>query len=574
MSPITQQGNEREEYPPPWTQRETALVKGLQGAWGRAPVSCGEEMPCRSPAVTGFERGAHAAPNSGGTTDLIRPESFGLRAFFIPAARLPIPQFKGVFRMKNTEKTMEKIVALCKGRGFVFAGSEVYGGLANTWDYGPLGVELKNNVKKAWWKKFVQENHYNVGLDAAILMNPQVWVASGHVGGFSDPLMDCKECKERFRADKVIEDWCAQSGVELPKPVDALSQAEMKAFVDEHQIPCPSCGKHNWTDIRQFNLMFKTFQGVTEDAKNTVYLRPETAQGIFVNFQNVQRTTRRKLPFGVCQVGKSFRNEITPGNFTFRTREFEQMELEFFCQPGTELEWFKYWKDFCHKWLLDLGMRDENLRLRDHDPEELSHYSNATTDFEFVFPFGWGELWGVASRTNFDLTQHQNTSGKDMTYFDQETNEHYIPYVIEPSLGADRVTLAFLIDAYDEEVVGQDKNGKDDIRVVLRLHPALAPYKCAVLPLSKKLGDKAMEIRDMLSKDFMVDYDEAGSIGKRYRRQDEIGTPFCVTVDFETVGDGEHPADNCVTVRDRDTMEQVRMPISELKAYLTEKMAF
>ena len=473
--------------------------------------------------------------------------------------------------MKNTEKTMEKIVALCKGRGFVFAGSEIYGGLANTWDYGPLGVELKNNVKKAWWKKFVQENHYNVGLDAAILMNPQVWVASGHVGGFSDPLMDCKECKERFRADKVIEDWCAEHGFTLPKPVDALSQAEMKAFVEEHQIPCPSCGKHNWTDIRQFNLMFKTFQGVTEDAKNTVYLRPETAQGIFVNFQNVQRTTRKKLPFGVCQVGKSFRNEITPGNFTFRTREFEQMELEFFCQPGTELEWFNYWKQFCHQWLLDLGLKDENLRLRDHDPEELSHYSNATTDFEFVFPFGWGELWGVASRTNFDLTQHQNTSGKDLTYFDQEKNEHYIPYVIEPSLGADRVTLAFLIDAYDEEVVDAEKN---DVRTVLRLHPALAPFKCAVLPLSKKLGGKAMEIRDMLAKDFMVDYDEAGSIGKRYRRQDEIGTPFCVTVDFHAVGTDTEEADHCVTVRDRDTMEQVRMPISELKAYLAGKMAF
>ena len=420
--------------------------------------------------------------------------------------------------MKNSEKTMEKIVALCKGRGFVFPGSEIYGGLANTWDYGPLGVELKNNVKKAWWKKFVQENPYNVGLDAAILMNPQVWVASGHVGGFSDPLMDCKECKERFRADKVIEDWCQANGFDLGKSVDALSQAEMKEFVEEHNIPCPSCGGHNWTDIRQFNLMFKTFQGVTEDAKNTVYLRPETAQGIFVNFQNVQRTTRKKLPFGVCQIGKSFRNEITPGNFTFRTREFEQMELEFFCKPGTELEWFAYWKDFCHQWLLGLGMQDDNLRLRDHDPEELSHYSNATTDFEFAFPFGWGELWGVASRTNYDLNAHQTTSGKDQTYFDQEAGEHYIPFVIEPSLGADRVTLAFLVDAYDEEVVGQDKNGKDDVRTVLRLHPALAPFKCAVLPLSKKLGPAALEIRDQLSKEFMVDYDEAGSIGKRYRR--------------------------------------------------------
>ena len=476
--------------------------------------------------------------------------------------------------MKNNEKTMEKVVALCKGRGFVFPGSEIYGGLANTWDYGPLGVELKNNVKKAWWKKFVQENPYNVGLDAAILMNPQVWVASGHVGGFSDPLMDCKECKERFRADKVIEGWCEENGFDLGKSVDALSQAEMKEFVEEHNSPCPSCGGHNWTDIRQFNLMFKTFQGVTEDAKNTVYLRPETAQGIFVNFQNVQRTTRKKLPFGVCQIGKSFRNEITPGNFTFRTREFEQMELEFFCKPGTELDWFAYWKDFCHKWLLELGMQEENLRLRDHEPEELSHYSNATTDFEFAFPFGWGELWGVASRTNYDLNAHQTTSGKDQTYFDQESGEHYIPFVIEPSLGADRVTLAFLVDAYDEEVVGQDKNGKDDVRTVLRLHPALAPFKCAVLPLSKKLGPAAQEIQQMLAKDFMVDYDEAGSIGKRYRRQDEIGTPYCVTVDFETVGDGEKAADHCVTVRDRDTMKQVRLPIDQLKAYLQEKMAF
>ena len=476
--------------------------------------------------------------------------------------------------MKNTEKTMDQIVALCKGRGFVYPGSEIYGGLANSWDYGPLGVELKNNVKRAWWKKFVQENPYNVGLDAAILMNPQVWVASGHVGGFSDPLMDCKECKERFRADKVIEDWCQANGFDLGKSVDALSQAEMKEFVEEHNIPCPSCGGHNWTDIRQFNLMFKTFQGVTEDAKNTVYLRPETAQGIFVNFQNVQRTTRKKLPFGVCQIGKSFRNEITPGNFTFRTREFEQMELEFFCKPGTELEWFAYWKDFCHQWLLGLGMQDDNLRLRDHDPEELSHYSNATTDFEFAFPFGWGELWGVASRTNYDLNAHQTTSGKDQTYFDQEAGEHYIPFVIEPSLGADRVTLAFLVDAYDEEVVGQDKNGKDDVRTVLRLHPALAPFKCAVLPLSKKLGPAALEIRDQLSKEFMVDYDEAGSIGKRYRRQDEIGTPYCITVDFDTVGDGEKEADHCVTVRDRDTMEQVRLPIDQLKSYLAEKLAY
>ncbi len=457
--------------------------------------------------------------------------------------------------LKNTEKTMDKIVALCKGRGFVFAGSEIYGGLANTWDYGPLGVELKNNVKKAWWKKFVQENPYNVGLDAAILMNPQTWVASGHLAGFSDPLMDCRECHERFRADKLIEDYCAEQGLELPKPIDAFTQAEMKQFVEDHNIPCPTCGKHNFTDIRQFNLMFKTFQGVTEDAKNTVYLRPETAQGIFVNFPNVQRTTRRKLPFGIAQIGKSFRNEITPGNFIFRVREFEQMELEFFCQPGTDLEWFQYWRSFCHDWLLGIGLKEENLRLRDHDPEELCFYSKATTDFEFLFPFGWGELWGVADRTDYDLTQHQTVSGKDLSYFDQEKNEHYIPYVIEPSLG-------------------QDKNGKDDVRVVMHFHPALAPFKAAVLPLSKKLGPKATEIYQMLQKDFMVDYDEAGSIGKRYRREDEIGTPYCITVDFQTVGDENSPADNAVTIRDRDTMEQVRVPISELKAWLTEKLAY
>ena len=473
------------------------------------------------------------------------------------------------------EKTMDKIVAVAKSRGFVYPGSEIYGGLANTWDYGPLGVELKNNVKKAWWQKFVMESPHNVGVDCAILMNPQTWVASGHLGGFSDPLMDCKECHERFRADKLIEDFCEEKGIEIEGgSVDAWSQEEMKNFIEEHQIPCPSCGKHNFTDIRQFNLMFKTFQGVTEDAKNTVYLRPETAQGIFVNFKNVQRTSRKKIPFGIGQIGKSFRNEITPGNFTFRTREFEQMELEFFCQPGTDLEWFRFWREYCHQWLLSLHIQDENLRLRDHEPEELAFYSKATTDFEYLFPFGWGELWGVASRTNYDLNAHQTTSGKDQTYFDQESGEHYIPFVIEPSLGADRVTLAFLVDAYDEEVVGQDKNGKDDVRTVLRLHPALAPFKCAVLPLSKKLGPAAQEIQQMLAKDFMVDYDEAGSIGKRYRRQDEIGTPYCVTVDFETVGDGEKAADHCVTVRDRDTMEQVRLPIDQLKAYLQEKMAF
>ena len=473
--------------------------------------------------------------------------------------------------MLNTEKTMDKIVALCKGRGFIFAGSEIYGGLANTWDYGPLGVELKNNIKRAWWKKFVQENKYNVGLDAAILMNPQTWVASGHLAGFSDPLMDCKECKERVRADKLIEDWCAETGYTLPKPIDAFSQEEMKAFVEDNNIPCPTCGKHNFTDIRQFNLMFKTFQGVTEDAKNTVYLRPETAQGIFTNFVNVQRTTRKKLPFGIAQVGKSFRNEITPGNFIFRVREFEQMELEFFCKPGTDLEWFSYWRSFCHNWLLAIGLKDENIRLRDHDPEELCFYSKATTDFEFLFPFGWGELWGVADRTDYDLTQHQNVSGKDLTYFDQESNEHYIPYVVEPSLGVERTVLSVLCDAYDEEVVDAEKN---DVRTVLRLHPFLAPFKAAVLPLSKKLSEKATEIYEELSKYFSVDYDDAGSIGKRYRREDEIGTPLCITVDFETVGDAEKEGDNCVTVRDRDTMEQIRIPITELRAYIEKKIEF
>ena len=467
--------------------------------------------------------------------------------------------------MKHEEKTMEKIVALCKNRGFIFPGSEIYGGLANTWDYGPLGVELKNNIKKAWWKKFVQENRYNVGLDAAILMNPQTWVASGHLAGFSDPLMDCRECNERFRADKLIEDYCAETGTTLEKPIDAFTHAEMKAFVEEHNIACPTCGKHNFTDIRQFNLMFKTFQGVTEDAKNTVYLRPETAQGIFTNFTNVQRTTRKKLPFGIAQIGKSFRNEITPGNFIFRVREFEQMELEFFCKPGTDLEWFAYWRSFCHNWLLSIGLKDEHIRLRDHDPEELCFYSKATTDFEFLFPFGWGELWGVADRTDYDLTQHQNTSGKDMTYFDPETNEHYIPYVVEPSLGVERSLLAVLCDAYDEEVIDEAKN---DVRTVLRFHPALAPIKAAVLPLSKKLSDKAMEIYETLAKYFPVDFDDAGSIGKRYRREDEIGTPFCITYDFDSETDG------CVTVRDRDTMEQERIKIEDLVAYIEAKMQF
>ena len=463
------------------------------------------------------------------------------------------------------EKTMEKIVALAKARGFVYPGSEIYGGLANTWDYGNLGVELKNNVKRAWWQKFVQESPYNVGVDCAILMNPQTWVASGHLGGFSDPLMDCKECHERFRADKLIEDFCAEHDIAIEGSVDAWSQEQMMNFIKEHEVPCPSCGKHNFTDIRQFNLMFKTFQGVTEDAKNTVYLRPETAQGIFTNFVNVQRSSRKKMPFGIGQIGKSFRNEITPGNFIFRVREFEQMELEFFCKPGTDLEWFSYWRNFCHEWLLSLGFKDENLRLRDHDPEELCFYSKATTDFEFLFPFGWGELWGVADRTDYDLSQHQKVSGKDLTYFDPETNERYIPYVIEPSLGVERTVLAVLCNAYDEEVVDAEKN---DVRTVLHLHPALAPVKAAVLPLSKKLAEPAQKVADELGKYFNVEYDETGSIGKRYRRQDEIGTPYCVTVDFDTL------EDNAVTVRDRDTMQQVRMPISQLKAYLDEKLFF
>ena len=469
--------------------------------------------------------------------------------------------------------TMDKIVGLCKSRGYVYPGSEIYGGLANTWDYGPLGVELKNNIKKAWMKKFVQESKYNVGLDAAILMNPDVWVASGHVGNFSDPLIDCKECKTRHRADKLIEEWAHEQGKDMI--ADGMSDEQLINFIKENHIPCPNCGKENFTDIRKFNLMFKTFQGVTEDAKNEIFLRPETAQGIFVNFANIQRTTRRKLPFGVAQIGKSFRNEITPGNFVFRTREFEQMELEFFCKPGEDLQWFDYWRSFCKQWLLSLGIKEDSLRLRDHEPEKLAFYSKATTDFEFLFPFGWGELWGVADRTNYDLTQHQKFSGQDMDYFDQEKNEHYIPYVIEPSLGCDRVALAFLCEAYDEEHL-TDSKGKEDIRTVLHLHPALAPYKCAVLPLSKKLGEKAMEIRNELSKYFMVDYDDTGSIGKRYRREDEIGTPYCITVDFDTVGDEAKgiAADNCVTVRDRDTMEQVRMPISELKAYIESKIEF
>ena len=460
--------------------------------------------------------------------------------------------------LKNTEKSMEKLVALCKGRGFVYAGSEIYGGLANTWDYGPLGVELKNNIKKAWLKKFVQENPYNVGLDSAILMNPQTWVASGHLGGFSDPLMDCRECKTRHRADNLIENFDGTN-------VAGWSNEEMKNYIDEKAIPCPDCGAHNFTDIRQFNLMFKTFQGVTEDSKNELYLRPETAQGIFVNFANIQRTTRRKVPFGVAQIGKSFRNEITPGNFIFRVREFEQMELEFFCKPGTDLEWFDYWRAYCRDWLYSLNIKEENLRLRDHDADELCFYSKATTDFEYLFPFGWGELWGVADRTDYDLTQHINTSGKALDYFDPTTNERYIPYVIEPSLGVERLFLAVMTEAYDEEVVDAEKN---DSRVVLHFHPALAPIKAAVLPLSKKLNAEAEEVYHMLQKKFMTEFDDAGSIGKRYRRQDEIGTPFCITYDFESAEDG------CVTVRDRDTMQQERVKIDELVAYIEAKLEF
>ena len=461
------------------------------------------------------------------------------------------------------EYSMEKIIALAKSRGFVYPGSEIYGGLANTWDYGNLGVELKNNVKAAWWQKFIKESPYNVGVDCAILMNPQTWIASGHLGSFSDPLMDCKECHERFRADKIIEDYIQENGITIEGSVDAWSNEKMKNYIDEHDIACPTCGKHNFTDIRQFNLMFKTFQGVTEDAKNVVYLRPETAQGIFVNFKNVQRTSRKKVPFGIGQIGKSFRNEITPGNFTFRTREFEQMELEFFCKPGSDLEWFDYWRGFCRDWLKALGIKEEQMRLRDHDKEELSFYSNATTDIEFLFPFGWGELWGIADRTDYDLNRHQEVSGQDLTYFDDETSERYIPYVIEPSLGADRVTLAFLCAAYDEETL---EGG--ELRTVLRFHPALAPVKIGILPLSKKLNEGALKISEELSKYYNVEFDDRGNIGKRYRRQDEIGTPFCITYDFDSEND------NAVTVRDRDSMEQVRIPIAELKNYFEDKFRF
>ena len=465
--------------------------------------------------------------------------------------------------MEMSAKSMDKIVNLCKGRGFIHPGSEIYGGLANTWDYGILGVELKNNVKRAWWQKFVQQSPYNVGLDCAILMNPSTWVASGHVGGFSDPLMDCRECHERFRADNLIEDYMKENQIECEESVDGWSSDKMQAYISDKNISCPSCGKHNFTDIRQFNLMFKTFMGVTEDAKNAVYLRPETAQGIFVNFKNVARTSRKKIPFGIAQIGKSFRNEITPGNFIFRTREFEQMELEFFCEPDTDLEWFAYWKEFCHKWLLDLGIKEEEIRLHDHDAAELSFYSKATTDFQFLFPFGWGELWGIADRTDYDLNCHQDVSKQDLTYFDDEKKLRYIPYVVEPSLGVDRMLLAFLCSAYDEEEIAQG-----DVRTVLRLHPVLAPVKIAVLPLSKKLSKGAEDIYMELSARYNCDFDDRGNIGKRYRRQDEIGTPFCITYDFESENDA------CVTVRHRDSMEQERIAIAELDKYFYDKFIF
>lgn len=466
----------------------------------------------------------------------------------------------------SVEVTMEKVVALAKSRGFVYAGSEIYGGLANTWDYGPLGVEFKNNVKRAWWKKFIQESPYNVGLDAAILMNPKTWVASGHVGGFADPLIDCKACKARFRADKLIEDFMKAKGID-DVSVDGWPRKKLEEYLLSEKIVCPECGKQDFTGIRQFNLMFKTFQGVTEDSQSEIFLRPETAQGIFVNFKNVARTSRKKIPFGIGQVGKSFRNEITPGNFTFRTREFEQLELEFFCKPGTNLEWFSYWRKACVDFLRALGMKDDHIKLRDHEKEELSHYSNATTDIEYMFPFGWGELWGIADRTDFDLKQHMEHSGQDMNYLDPETNEKFVPYCIEPSLGADRVALAFLCDAYDEELL-TSPDGKEDTRVVLHLHPFLAPYKAAVLPLAKKLSDIAEPFYHELSKHFMVEYDASGSIGKRYRRQDEIGTPFSICVDFESL------EDQSVTIRDRDTMEQIRIPMDKVKNYIEERLVF
>ena len=456
---------------------------------------------------------------------------------------------------------MDTIVNLAKARGFVFPGSEIYGGLANTWDYGPLGIALKNNVKSAWWKKFIQESPYNVGIDAAILMNPKTWEASGHLGNFNDPMIDCKNCKARHRADKLIEDVMQQEDDTFV--ADGLSFDRMRELIDEKNIACPSCGEHDYTDIRQFNLMFKTFQGVTEGSTNELFLRPETAQGIFVNYKNVQRTMRKKLPFGIGQVGKSFRNEITPGNFTFRTREFDQMELEFFCKPGTEIEWQNYWKDFAVNWLKDLNLKEENTRLRDHDEDELSHYSNATTDIEYKFPFGWGELWGIASRTDFDLRKHMEHSNEDFNYHDPETNEKYVPYCIEPSLGLDRMTLAFLCDAYDEETLEGDET-----RTVLRFHPSLAPFKAAVLPLSKKLSAEAMEVYSKLAGDFNIEFDESQSIGKRYRRQDEIGTPYCITFDFDSLEDKK------VTVRDRDTMEQTRIAIDELHDFLSARIKF
>ena len=463
----------------------------------------------------------------------------------------------------NTESklTMDKLVALCKNRGYIYAGSEIYGGLANTWDYGPLGVEFKNNVKKAWWKKFVQESKYNVGLDSSILLNPQVWTASGHVVNFNDPLIDCKGCKMRHRADKLIEEWAKENNIEIK--VEIMSHEDMTEYIKENKVACSHCGKSDFTDIRKFNMMFKTFQGVTEDSQTELYMRPETAQGIFINFKNIQRTTRRKIPFGVAQIGKSFRNEITPGNFIFRTREFEQMEMEFFCKPGTDLEWFDYWKEYCKNFLFSLGIKEENIRLRDHEKEELSHYSKATTDFEYLFPFGWGELWGIADRTDFDLTQHINASGENLEYNNPDAGEKFVPYVIEPAIGVERLCLVLLCDAYDEEEVAEG-----DIRIVLRLHPAVAPVKAAVLPLSKKLAEPAQKIYDELCKYFTVDYDDAGSIGKRYRRQDEIGTPFCVTIDFDTL------EDNTVTVRDRDTMSQVRIKSDELYNYIFENTKF
>ncbi len=463
-----------------------------------------------------------------------------------------------------TEKTMEKIVSLAKSRGFIFPGSEIYGGLANTWDYGPLGVEFKNNVKKAWWKKFIHESPYNVGIDAAILMNPKTWEASGHIAGFNDPLMDCKNCKSRFRADKLIEEYLLKNG-ENPdgENVDGWSMEKMASFIEGRDIQCPDCSSKEFTDIRQFNLMFKTFQGVTEDSSTQIYLRPETAQGIFVNFRNVLRSSRKRIPFGIGQVGKSFRNEITPGNFTFRTREFEQMELQFFCKPGEDEEWYDYWLDFSKNWLLSLGLREDNIRLRQHSQEELSHYSKATIDIEFKFPFGWGELWGIANRTDFDLKQHSKHSGVDFEYRDPVTNERYMPYCVEPSLGVDRVALAFLVDAYEEEKINEK-----DTRTVLRLHPYLAPFKVAVLPLTKKLRDESMQLYEKLAKKYVTDYDESASIGRRYRRHDEIGTPYCITFDFDSL------EDQCVTVRDRDSMEQERIAIDDLEAYLDKKLEY